>query len=250
MGLVSLKPGEYLEPLGQNLSIIQHRQGYRFSLDAVLLAGFVEPKAGEKVFDLGTGSGIIPLLLFLREPEIQVTGLELQERLADQARRSVLLNSLGDRFKIIQGDLKELEGEWLNQWDVVVANPPFFAVKQGGRVNENAGKAIARHEIACTLEDVVKAARLLLKGRGRFLLIHRAERLQTIIEMLACYHFTLTRLAFVHPYEDTPANLVLIEGTLGGGSPLKVLPGVVVHREEGKYTQQLERLFAGENLFC
>lgn len=250
MGGVSLKPGEYLEPLGQNLSIIQHRQGYRFSLDAVLLAGFVEPKAGEKVFDLGTGSAIIPLLLWLREREIQVTGLELQATLAEQARRSVLLNGLEDRIRIIEGDLKELKEEWLNRWDVVVANPPFFAVKPGGRINENREKAIARHEIACTLEDVVKAARQLLKGRGRFLLIYRTEKLQALIELLCSYHFAVTRMAFVHPYADAPSNLVLVEGKQGGGSPLKVLPGIVVHREGGKYTPTLERLFAGENLFC
>lgn len=250
MGGISLKPGEYLEPLGKNLSIIQHREGYRFSLDAVLLAGFAEPKAGEKVFDLGTGSGVIPLLLWLREPEIRVTGLELQERLAEQAQRSVSFNRLDEQINIIQGDLKELKGEWLGQWDVVIANPPFFTVREGGRVNEITEKAIARHEIACTLEDIVKAAQRLLKGRGRFLLIHRVERLQALVDLLSRYHFTLTRLAFVHPHEDSPANLALVEGKLGGGSPLKILPPIVVHREEGKYTPRLERLFAGENLFC
>lgn len=246
---VKLKPGEKLEPLGKNLFIIQHRQGYRFSLDAVLLAGFVEPKPKEKIFDLGTGSGVIPLLLWLRQPEIRVTGLELQPRLADQAQRSVRVNGLEEQITIINGDLKELKGEWLDRWDVVVANPPFFAIEAGGRINENREKAIARHELACSLEDVIRAARRLLKGRGRFVLIHRSERIQEILELLSFHQFTLTRLAFVHPFPEAPADLVLVEGTRGGGRTLRVLPGIVVRREDGSYTRQLERLFAGDNLF-
>lgn len=247
---VRLETGEKLERLGKNLFIIQHEQGYRFSVDAVLLAGFVEPKPGESIFDLGTGSGVIPLLLWLREENIRVTGLEIQPRLAGQAQRSVLLNGLADRITIVQGDLKELQEEWLGRWDTVVSNPPFFPGGTAGRINTLWEKAVARHEIACTLADIVAAAKKLLKHKGRLVLIHKPERLPAILELFTGHRFKLSRLAFVHPERNLPANLMLVEGVLGGGKPPLVLPPVVMRDEAQKYTPQLEKLFAGGNLFA
>lgn len=246
---VRLEAGEKLEQLSQGLFIIQHEQGYRFSVDAVLLAGFVEPKPGENIFDLGTGSGVIPLLLWLRENRIRVTGLEIQPRLASQAQRSVLLNGLEDRITIIQGDLRELPEEWLGRWDTVVTNPPFFPGAGAGRINTCREKAVARHEIACTLAEVVAAAGKLLKRKGRFLLIHKPERLPELLELLGRHGFKLSRLAFVHPKENRPANLMLVEAVLGGGKPPLILPPVVMRDEKLNYTPQLEKLFAGGNLF-
>lgn len=245
---VRLETGEQLEKLGQDLLIIQHEHGYRFSVDAVLLAGFVEPKPGERIFDLGTGSGVIPLLLWRREKNIQVTGLEIQPRLAGQAQRSVRLNKLEDRITIIQGDLKELQKEWLGRWDTVVTNPPFFPAVTG-RLNAVWEKAVARHEIACTLEDIVVAAKKLLKIKGRFVLIHKPDRLPELLELFTRYQFKLSRLAFIHPQKDLPANLMLAEGVLGGGKPPQILPPVVMRGDGNKYTPQLEKLFAGGNLF-
>lgn len=245
---VRLKTGEQLEKLGQDLLIIQHEQGYRFSVDAVLLAGFVEPKPGEWIFDLGTGSGVIPLLLWLREKNIQVTGLEIQPRLADQAQRSIRLNKLEDRITIIQGDLKELKKEWLGRWDTVVTNPPFFPAATG-RLNTVWEKTVARHEIACTLEDIIIASQKLLKNKGRTILIHKPERLPELLELFARHRFKLSRLAFVHPQKELPANLMLVEGVLGGGKPPVILPPVVMRGAGNKYSPQLEKLFAGGNLF-
>ncbi|MFA5537268.1 MAG: methyltransferase [Bacillota bacterium] len=243
-----LKDGEQLEELAPGLWLIQNKAGYRFSLDAVLLAGFVEGIAGERIFDLGTGSGIIPLLLVRREPDLKVLGLELQENLADQAVRSVAINGLADKINIIRGDLRALRGEWLGNWDKVVANPPFF-VSRTGRLSAQTEKAVARHELEGTLEDFVRAASELLRRKGRFLLVHKGDRLSDLLFLFNQYGFSLSRLAFVYPDQNSVSKLMLAEGVLGIKTPLKVLPGVYIRTEEGKYTEQMEALFAGGNLF-
>lgn len=245
---IILQRQEQLEELRENLFIVQHKEGYRFSLDAVLVAGFVQPKPGEKIFDLGTGSGVIPLLLWAREPELWLTGLEIQARLAKQAQKSVTINGLDERITIIQGDLKELKQEWLGRWDTVVTNPPFFA-GHSGRINPSEEKALARHELACTLEDIVLAAHKLLKKQGRFILIHKPERLSELLKLFSLYRFSLTRLTFVHGTEKLPAKFMLVEAVLDSGKPLEVLPPVIIHEQQGAYSPQLERLLAGGNLF-
>ncbi len=243
-----LKSGEQLEELAPGLWLIQNKAGYRFSLDAVLLAGFVEGKAGERIFDLGTGSGVIPLLLLRREPGLSILGLELQENLADQAVRSVEINGLANKVDIVKGDLRALREEWLGNWDTVVANPPFF-VSETGRVNFHDEKAIARHELEGTLGDFVKAASRLLKRKGRFLLVHKGERLSDLLLLFNQYGFSLSRLAFVYPEQNSVSKLMLAEGVLGVKTTVKILPGVFVRTAGGKYTKQMEILFAGGNLF-
>lgn len=224
------------------------KDGYRFSLDSVLLAGFVGTKAGERVFDLGTGSGVIPLLLHRREPDLKITGLELQGVLADQAKRSIAVNGLTEKITIVRGDLRDLREEWLGNWDVLVANPPFFMANTG-RVNPSDEKAIARHELNGTLEDFVKAAGKLLKRKGRFVLVHKGERLSDLLILFQRYGFSLSRLAFIYSDRSSPGKLMLAEAVLGIKTPLKILPGIFVKKENGEYTEQMERLFAGGNLF-
>lgn len=245
---VQLKPGETVEKLDENLRLIQKKDGYRFSLDAVLLAGFAEPKIGERIFDLGTGSGVVPLLLLKRQPNLKITGLELQETLADMAKRSIEINGLTEKISIAHGDLRNLREEWLGNWDVLVANPPFFVAK-AGRVNPKDEKAIARHELESTLEDFIKAAAKLLKRKGRFVLVHKGERLSDLLILFQQYGFSLSRLAFVYSNQNSPGKLMLVEGVLGIKTLLKILPGIFIREKDGEYTEQMKRLFAGGNLF-
>ncbi|GAW91618.1 tRNA1(Val) (adenine(37)-N6)-methyltransferase [Calderihabitans maritimus] len=238
-----LRPDEKVEELTRKIKIIQSKRGYRFSLDAVLLAHFVTLRPGEKVIDLGTGSGVIPLLLKSRQPDLTVVGLELQAELADMARRSVELNNLQETVFIQQGDLREAIAVFgTNRFDVVVSNPPYWR-KGEGRINPDFSKALARHELECTLTDVIRVGSGILKPQGRFALIHRPERIQELIQLLNEYHLGLSRLRFVQPRLTEPPKFMLIEAVKGKFAKLEIMPVLVIYDEFERYSPELQQIF-------
>ena len=210
--------------LDGRLRIIQSRRGYRFSVDALLLAEFVSIKSEDFVVDLGAGCGIISLFLALKSEVGYIFGLELQEELASQARRNIMLNELEKKITIIQGDLRHLPMA-PGFAHVVVCNPPFRKEKSG-RINPDPIKAIARHEIAVSLDDIVAAGKALLKPGGRFSLIYPANRLTEIFAKMRIHELEPKKLQIIFPDSYSHAKLAMIEGRLQGKSGLKILPPI------------------------
>jgi len=235
---------ERIDDLQRNgYRIIQNRDRFCFGMDAVLLAGFARVKPGEQVLDLGTGTGIIPILLEARYEGEHYTGLEIQADMADMAARSVALNGLEHKITIIEGDIKEAgEKLGLARFDVVTCNPPYMNDAHGLK-NHDMPKAIARHEVLCTLEDVVREAAGLLRPGGRFYMVHRPHRLIEIITALTAHKLEPKRMKMVHPFVDKEANMVLIEAVRGGRSMIKVEAPVIVYREPGVYTQEIYDIY-------
>ncbi|HIR76222.1 MAG TPA: tRNA1(Val) (adenine(37)-N6)-methyltransferase [Candidatus Choladousia intestinipullorum] len=241
---IELKDGERLDDLQCNgLRIIQNEKMFCFGMDAVLLTGFTRVKEGERVLDLGTGTGIIPLLLSAKTKGEHFTGLEISNSSADMARRSVRLNGLEQRIEIIQGDIKEA-GELFApaSFDVVTSNPPYM-IGQHGLINSDLEKAAARHEILCTLEDVVRAAARLVRPGGRFCLVHRPFRLAEIIRVLSSYRLEPKRMRLVYPYADREPNMVLIESVRGGNPRMTVEKPLIVYEKAGVYTSEIMELY-------
>lgn len=234
MGLTSvdqfLRPGESLDELRPaGLHIIQAKRGYRFSLDPVLLSDFVQVADCDRLADLGTGAGVLPLLLAARTALKHIVGVEIQPELADRARRSVLLNGLQERIDILQGDLRGLHKRLPPQtFDVVVSNPPFRRPGTG-RQAPDAERAAARHELAGGLSDFLRAAAYLLRDGGRFHVIYLAERLTELLTAMQNLRLEPKRLRCVHPRLSEAANLVLVEGRKGGRSGLLVEPPLCVY---------------------
>lgn len=241
---IKLKEQERLDDLQRNgLKIIQKTDGFCFGMDAVLLSGFAAVKPGEKVLDLGTGTGIIPLLLSAKTEGQHFSGLEIQEEVVEMAARSVALNGLEEKIKIVHGDIKEASRIFgAASFDVVVTNPPYMNDAHGLK-NPNEGKAISRHEVLCTLEDVVREAAKLLKTGGRFYMVHRPHRLAEIISTLTAYRLEPKRMKMVHPFADRDANMVMIEAVRGGGAFLKVEAPVIVFREPGVYADEIRDVY-------
>lgn len=239
-----LKDKERIDDLERNgYGIIQRKDGFCFGMDAVLLSGFVQVKLGEKVLDLGTGTGIIPILLEAKTAGRHFTGLEIQEEIADMAKRSVRLNQLEEKICIVQGDIKEAGALFARaSFDVVTSNPPYIQ-SAGGLKNPGEVKAISRHEILCTLEDVVREAGKLVRPGGRFYLVHRPQRLIEIISVMKRYALEPKRLKFVHPFLNREANMVLIEAVRGGGPMVKVEKPVIVFKEPGVYTDEIRQVY-------
>ncbi|MCF8020396.1 tRNA1(Val) (adenine(37)-N6)-methyltransferase [Petrocella atlantisensis] len=239
-----LKPEERLDDLHRKgYKIIQNEAMFCFGMDAVLLAGFCNIKTTDVVLDLGTGNGIIPLLLEGRFGPKQITGLEIQEANVDMAKRSILMNQLDEKIKIIHGDIKEAENLLpLSNYDVVTCNPPYMDVGKG-ITNEHSAKTIARHEVLCTLEDVIAQASRLTKVGGRFYLVHRPHRLIDIITLLRIYKMEPKRLKMVHPKVGSEANMVLIESVRGGNPFLKVEKPLIVYTSEGIYTDEIYSIY-------
>jgi tRNA1Val (adenine37-N6)-methyltransferase len=230
---VKIKTDERIDDLQlQGYQIIQKPQGFCFGIDAVLLSDFAKVKKGETVLDLGCGTGILPILLAGKTEGGPFTGLEIQEESACMAKRSVELNNLNGRINIVKGDIKEarhtLEPAF---FDVIVTNPPYMLPNQGFK-NENDQKTIARHEICCTIDDVLRTSmELLLDRRGRFYMIHRPFRLGEIITKMSRYKIEVKRLQFVHPSPKKEPTMVLIEGLRGGRVGLNVEPPIFMHTE-------------------
>ena len=239
-GGIRLRDDERIDDLQRNgYRIIQKKKGFCFGMDAVLLSGFAQVKEGEVAVDLGTGTGIIPILLEAKTKGKHFTGLEIQEEVAEMAGRSVRLNQLENRVDIVRGDIKEASRLFGKaSFDVVTSNPPYMNDNHGLK-NPELPKAIARHEVFCTLDDVCREASLLLKSGGRFYMVHRPHRLAEIITALKTYKLEPKRMKLVHPFVDKEANMVLIEAVRGGRSMMKVEAPIIVYREPGVYTQEI-----------
>lgn len=236
--------GERIDELQRNgYVIIQKTGGFCFGMDAVLLSGFAQVKKGEKALDLGTGTGIIPILLEAKTDGLHFTGLEIQETMADMAARSVRLNKLEDRITIVNGDIREASHMFGKaSFDVITSNPPYMNDMHGVK-NPDLPKAIARHEVLCTLEEVVREASLLLRPGGRFYLVHRPRRLVEIFQTLSSYKLEPKRLKMVHPFVDKGANMVLIEALHGGRSMMSVEAPVIVYESPGVYTDEIYEIY-------
>lgn len=240
----NLLPGERIDDLQRNgYKIIQNPQKFCFGMDAVLLSGFARVKPGEDCLDLGCGNGIIPLLLSAKTQGRQFAGLEIQSYSADLARRSVALNHLEERIRIVEGDIRDASGIFgASSFHVVTSNPPYMTA-QHGIPNPDEAKLIARHEILCTLEDVIReSARLLVPG-GRFYLVHRPFRLAEILSLMVQYRIEPKRMRLVHPYVDREPNMVLLEGLRGGRPRMTVEKPLIVFREPGKYTEEITEVY-------
>ncbi|MCD8077022.1 MAG: tRNA1(Val) (adenine(37)-N6)-methyltransferase [Lachnospiraceae bacterium] len=241
-----MRPGERVDDLQRNgYRILQNPQKPCFGLDAVLLSEFARVKRGEQVLDLGTGTGILPILLAAKTEGYSFTGLELQSDLAEMAQRSVGLNALEGRVFVEEGDLREASVRFGRAaFDVVVSNPPYMKGEQG-RKNPEEARALARHEIACTLEDVVRETARVLRVGGRFYLVHRPRRLGEIFAALHRHQLEPKRMRLVYPYADRKANLVLLEAVRGGKPGMKVEAPLIIYREPGRYTSEMCGIYRG-----
>ncbi len=240
--------GLRLDELGRKgYRILQDPDAFCFGVDAVLLADFAEATRTERVLDMGTGNGILPLLLDAREKGGKIVGLELQEAAAELARENFALNGAEERLSAVCGDLKEASALFGKaSFDVVITNPPYQEVGRGV-VNPDGAKSLARHEVACTLEDVLREARAVLKLHGRFYIVHRPKRLAEILSGMQAAGIAPRTLRFVHSRAEKQASLVLISGFRGGGKELRVLPPLILYGEDGKYTPEVYEIYYGEN---
>ena len=227
-----LRPGERLDDLQlDGYEIIQNPERFCFGIDAVLLSDFVRVKKEETVLDLGTGTGILPILLAAKTRGKHFTGLEIQAESADMAVRSVDHNRLGDRIVIVTGDIKEAAEIFRPAFfDVIVTNPPYMLAEHGLQ-NPGDAKAIARHEVLCTLDDILReSGKLLQESKGRFYMIHKPFRLAEIIIKMNQYKIEPKRIQFIHPYVDKEPTMVLLEGIKGGKSRVKIEPPVIMYK--------------------
>lgn len=241
---INLMDNERLDDLQRNnLKIIQKTDGFCFGMDAVLLSGFASAKAGERVLDMGTGTGIIPLLLSAKTAGEHFTGLEIQDEIAKMAARSVALNHLEEKIEIVHGDIKEASRIFgAASFDVVTTNPPYMNDSHGLK-NPAEVKAVARHEILCTLDDVVREGAKVLKPGGRMYMVHRPHRLIEILGTMTKYRLEPKRMKMVHPFREKEANMVLIEAVRGGGAWMKVEAPIIVYKEAGVYTDEIYDIY-------
>jgi tRNA1(Val) A37 N6-methylase TrmN6 len=229
------------------LTCKQHRNGYRFSLDAVLLAHFLRPGAGARVLDLGCGCGVIGLILCHRHPDLRLTGLELQPALAELARNNALSNNFQDRFTVEQGDLRGIKKIMRPEsYDMVVSNPPYHRTGSG-RINREDECALARHELTADPYSVIAAAAFAVKNRGTAICIYPAERLAAVTAAMMKKRLVPKRLRPIYSYpEDDRAKLVMIEAVKNGGEGLRLLPPLYIYQySDGPYSAEVERMYAG-----
>ena len=244
MEQVSLKNSERIDDLQRaGLRIIQDPERFCFGMDAVLLSHFASCPAGGQMLDLGTGTGIIPILMSALTEASHLTGLEIQEESADMADRSVILNDIGDRVSVVKGDIKEAGRIFPRaSFDCITCNPPYL---QGdhGIVNPADAKAIARHEVLCTLEDVISAAEVLLKPNGHFFMVHRPFRLSEIMCLMHDHNLEPKRMRLVYPMADREPNMVLIEGIRGAKMRITVEKPLILQNPDGSYTDEVRELY-------
>ncbi len=245
--MTDLRENERIDDLEINgFRIIQNPLFFCFGMDAVLLANFADVGEDRDVIDLGTGTGIVPLLLAAKGKGRSWKGIEIQADVADMARRSVELNGIQDKCEIVVEDICNLKNHYQpGSFGAVTTNPPYMK-DQAGIKNPNNSKYISRHETSATLEDIVSMASYLLKTRGSFTMVHRPSRLPEIMALMTKYRLEPKRMQLVQPYVDKPANMVLIEGIKEGGQELKLLPTLIVYEADGSYTKELLRYYGKE----
>jgi len=246
--MVQLYDDERLDHLlAENLRIIQSPSVFAFSLDTVLLARFVYvPIQKGKIIDLCAGNGVIPLLLS-RRSKAEVTGVEIQERIYDMAKRNIEYNKLSTQLSVIHGDIKDMPNQLgRGKFDVVTCNPPYFPTPKADEMNQNEYLKIARHEIYCTLEDVVRVSSELVKQGGKVAFVHRPGRLMDILTLMRQYRIEPKRLQFVYPRLGKEANTILVEGIKFGKADLKILPPLYVYDEQNEYTKEIRKILYGD----
>ncbi|NFK80421.1 hypothetical protein AL714_16955 [Clostridium botulinum] len=242
-----IKEDETLDDLQlKGIHVIQKKQAFRFGIDAVLLANFPTIKNGAKVVDLCSGTGIISFILAGKTNASNIIGIEIQKEIADMAKRSIKYNNLQEKVRFIEGDLKNLKLlKDIEKVDVVTVNPPYKT--QGtGIININDKNAISRHEICCTLDDVVKAAKVLLKDKGKLYMIHRPDRIVDIMNVMRKYYIEPKLIRIIHPAVDKPPSMILIEGQKNGGKFLKWDRPLYIYDENNKYTNEVKRIYGME----
>lgn len=243
-----VKEEETLDDLQLNgIHLIQKKEGFRFGVDAVLLSHFANVKKKHKVIDLCTGTGIVPFLLAGKTESQNIIGIEIQEDMVEMAKRSVKINNLDERLNFYCADLKNIKFlKTLEKCDVLTVNPPY-KLQNSGILNPNDKFSIARHEIMCNLEDVIIAARVLLKDNGRMFMVHRPERLADIITTMRKHKIEPKRIQMVHPNAKKAPNIVLVEGQRDGGAFLKWEPPLYVYNENGEYSDQINKIYGRES---
>ena len=241
---VKINVDEGVDDLQLNgLKLIQKQQGFRFGVDAVLLSHFANIKSRHRVIDLCTGTGIVPFLAYGKYAPKEVIGLEIQEDMVEMANRSSVLNNTTDIVKFVHGDLKDKSLlDSLGKFDVLTVNPPY-KLNNAGIINPNDKLAIARHEVMCTLEDVIVAARRLLKDNGRMFIVHRPERLDDIFGLMRKYKIEPKRVRMVQPNTKKAPNIVLVEGQRDGGAFLKWEETLYVYDDNGNYSEEIDRIY-------
>lgn len=245
---IEIKDTERIDDLQlKGLKLIQDVNGFCFGVDAVLLANFAKVKRGANVADLGTGTGIIPILIAGKSEAKKIVGVEIQEEVYEMATRSVKLNKLEDRVQIINADIKTIDKELdVHGYHVVTSNPPYMHID--GIKNPNDKKAISRHEVKCNLEDVIRAASRLVMPKGKFFMIHRPTRLVDIISLGRKYRLEPKVVQFVHPKPSKAPNLLLVEFVKDGRPELRILDPLYVYGEDGSYTEELKAIYANEDI--
>ena len=243
----NMKPGERLDDLQiKGYEIIQSPGRFCFGMDAVLLSSFAKVKRNECALDLGTGTGILPILLEAKNEGEHYTGLEIQEESADMARRSVFHNGLDTKIEIVTGDIKEASRIFgAASFHVITTNPPYM-IGEHGLKNDNEALYIARHEALCTLDDILRESARLLKPKGRFYMVHRPFRLAEILGKMSAYGIEPKRMRLVYPYIDKEPNMVLVEGMRGAKPRMTVEPPLIVYEKEGGYTKELLEMYGME----
>ena len=233
---------ETLDDLQNGYYIIQKNNGFRFGIDAVLLSDFAKSATG-KVIDLCTGTGIIPLLLSAKSKAEHIDAVEIQEEIAEMAKRSVAYNLLENKIDIKCADLKDAEKIYgKSVYDVVTVNPPYMRTGSG-LLNETDGKTISRHEIKCTLEDVIKTSQALLKPHGKLFMVHRPSRLADIFSLMRKYKLEPKIMLLIATQEVKEPNMVLICGIKSAKSDLKIIPTLFVYDNEGRYTKEIDEIY-------
>jgi tRNA1Val (adenine37-N6)-methyltransferase len=234
---------ELCELFDGRLKLYQQRQGYRFSVDSILLGDFIRERTAGRVIDLGTGSGILAVLLSRIKAVREVTGIEVQDDLAALAQKNISFNDCGDRVTIICADIREVKNNFpAERFDAVISNPPFYPAKSG-KLNPDRRKAASRHELHGTLADFISIAGYLLRRAGTFLTIYPCSRIGDLVEEMRAAMLEPKTLRFIHPRIDEPANLVLAEGIKGAGREARVLPPLALYDAKGSYSREAREIF-------
>ena len=245
---INLLENERIDDLQfKGLRIIQNSKGFCFGIDAVLLANFTRVKKNAKLVDLGTGAGIIPILLAGKSSASKIIGIEIQDEVAEMASRSVKLNQLEDRVEILNMDMKDAVGVLgKGQMDLVVSNPPYM--HSNGLINENDKKAISRHGLKCDIEDVIRVASDLVKPNGKFFMVNRPNRLVDMLAIARNYKLEAKQIRFVHSRVASAPKMVLIEYVKSAKPEIRVLSPLYVYNEDGTYTDEVKAIYSNQSV--